>query len=94
LRRVRPKKIIKKKGIPPPLPEKDNERGIIRLTSQEDGCLVFEVSQDEENLNKFNVYEEFIDRDSFSAHQKRVHESNWGAITVNVERHYQITDVN
>jgi len=65
-----------------------------RLTSQEEGCLVFEVSQDEENLNKFNVYEEFIDRDSFSAHQKRVHESNWGAITVNVERHYQITDVN
>ncbi len=64
-----------------------------RLTGQEDGCLVFEVSQDEANLNRFNVYEEFIDRDSFSAHQKRVRESNWGRITINVERHYQITDV-
>ena len=66
----------------------------IRLTTQEDGCIVFEVTQDESNLNKFNVYEEFVDRDSFSAHQKRVRESNWGAITENVERHYQITDVN
>ena len=61
------------------------------LTCQEDGCLVFEVTQDEENLNKFNVYEEFIDQDSFAAHQTRVRESNWGTITINVERHYQIT---
>jgi autoinducer 2-degrading protein len=65
----------------------------IELTRQESGCLDFKVSQDTENLNKFNVYEEFTDRISFANHQDRVRQSTWGAITVNVERHYEITDV-
>jgi autoinducer 2-degrading protein len=65
----------------------------IELTRQESGCLDFQVSQDTENLNKFNVYEEFTDRNSFASHQDRVRRSTWGAITVNVERHYEITDV-
>jgi autoinducer 2-degrading protein len=62
------------------------------LTKQESGCLVFEVSQDAENVNRFNVYEEFTNRESFSNHQDRVGKSKWGAVTVNVERHYEITD--
>ena len=61
------------------------------LTRQESGCLVFNVAQDTENLNRFNVYEEFSDRTSFASHQDRVRQSAWGAITVNVERHYEIT---
>ena len=65
----------------------------IELTRQESGCLVFKVSQDSENPNRFNVYEEFTDRDSFANHQDRVRQSTWGTITVNVERHYEITDV-
>jgi quinol monooxygenase YgiN len=65
----------------------------IELTRQESGCLVFKVSQDTENLNRFNVYEEFTDRNSFANHQDRVRQSTWGAITENVERHYEITDV-
>ena len=65
----------------------------IKLTKQEAGCLVFEVSQDGDNMNRFNVYEEFTDRDSFSAHQVRVRESKWGEITSSVERHYEITDI-
>lgn len=65
----------------------------IELTKQESGCLVFKVSQETENLNRFNVYEEFIDHASFVNHQDRVRESKWGAITVNVERHYEIIDV-
>ena len=64
----------------------------IALTRQESGCLVFKVSQDTKNQNRFNVYEEFTDRNSFASHQDRVHQSAWGAITVNVERHYEITD--
>ena len=44
----------------------------IALTRQESGCLVFEVSQDTENRNRFNVYEEFSDRTSFASHQDRV----------------------
>jgi autoinducer 2-degrading protein len=65
----------------------------IELTTQESGCIVFKVSQDTDNLNRFNVYEEFTDRNSFANHQVRVRESKWGAITKNVERHYEITDV-
>jgi quinol monooxygenase YgiN len=65
----------------------------IELTRQESGCLVFKVSPDTENLNRFNVYEEFTDRNSFANHQDRVRQSTWGAITENVERHYEITDV-
>jgi autoinducer 2-degrading protein len=63
------------------------------LTKKENGCLVFEVSQDAENINRFNVYEEFTNRESFSNHQIRVGKSKWGAVTVNVERHYEITDI-
>ena len=63
------------------------------LTKQENGCLVFEVSQDAENVNRFDVYEEFANQESFSNHQDRVGKSRWGAVTVNVERHYEITYV-
>lgn len=65
----------------------------IKLTKQESGCLAFEVSQDSRNVNRFNVYEEFSNRETFSNHQDRVGKSKWGAVTVNVERHYEITNV-
>lgn len=61
------------------------------LTKQEVGCLQFEVTQDQHNLNKFNVYEAFVDQQAFNYHQQRVKNSTWGKITVNVQRHYQIT---
>jgi len=62
----------------------------IELTRQELGCLVFDVSQDETNKNQFNVYEEFIDRNAFEAHQQRVANSDWALVSKNVERHYRI----
>ena len=65
----------------------------IELTRQEKGCMVFEVTQDTHNESRFDVYEEFIDQNSFSNHQDRVRASKWGTVTVNVERHYQITGV-
>ena len=65
----------------------------IELTRQESGCLVFKVSQDTEKINKFNVYEVFTDRNSFANHQDRVRKSKWETLTINVERHYEITDV-
>ena len=64
----------------------------IELTRQETGCLIFEVSQDEENLNRFNVYEEFTDQNSFADHQDRVSKSKWGVVSANIERNYQITN--
>ena len=62
------------------------------LTIRESGCLVFEVTQSGQNPCIFNVYEEFKDKASFELHQKRVSSSYWGEVTVNVERHYQITE--
>lgn len=62
----------------------------IALTKNEVGCLVFKVTQDKSDLNRFSVYEEFKDKDSFQFHQDRVRESKWGKITKNVERNYNI----
>ncbi|HBF08121.1 MAG TPA: antibiotic biosynthesis monooxygenase [Gammaproteobacteria bacterium] len=60
------------------------------LTRAEPGCLVFKVTQDETQPNKYHVYEEFQDEASFQSHQNRVKESQWGAVTQNVQRFYEI----
>jgi autoinducer 2-degrading protein len=62
----------------------------IRLTLQEEGCLVFEVLPEKEDASRFRVYEEFSDGRSFELHQERVIGSRWGEVTANVERHYQV----
>jgi len=64
----------------------------LELTQQEAGCLVFRVSPDPENRNVFNVYEEFVDRDAFDLHQRRVKSSRWGEVSAKVERHYEISE--
>jgi autoinducer 2-degrading protein len=61
----------------------------IELSRKESGCLIFEVTQDNEDKHKFHVYEEFTNRDSFDRHQERVQTSNWGAVTRNVKRYYE-----
>jgi len=61
-----------------------------QLTMQEIGCLVFEVTQCEKQPCRFDVYEEFTDQAAFEAHQIRVGASQWGRITENVERHYEV----
>ncbi|WP_261904688.1 putative quinol monooxygenase [Vibrio fortis] len=62
------------------------------LTRQEQGCLLFEVTQDPNNPCNFSVYEEFVDQQAFDTHQSRVKTSDWGKITHRVKRHYQIID--
>lgn len=62
------------------------------LTRQEKGCLIFEVTQDTETSNRFNVYEEFTDQAAFEIHQQRVQQSDWGKVSANVERYYQVTE--
>lgn len=64
----------------------------IKLTRAELGCRVFSVNQSELSLNRYDVYEEFTDRDAFESHQARVKASHWGKITINAERHYQISE--
>lgn len=63
------------------------------LTLEEPGCIVFRVSQSTLQPNRFEVYEEFINREAFETHQQRVKASDWGKITKNVTRHYQVTDM-
>lgn len=70
----------------------DELSGHIELTRRENGCLRFEVTQSPDVENVFYVYEEFIDRAAFEAHQQRVKLSGWGRVALNVERHYQVTE--
>jgi quinol monooxygenase YgiN len=63
-----------------------------KLTLAETGCLIFTVTPDEVNANKFSVYEEFINQAAFDNHQARVNASAWGEATKNVERHYKISN--
>jgi autoinducer 2-degrading protein len=51
------------------------------LTKQEPGCLIFKVTPDIDNPNRFSVYEEFVDQAAFDLHQSRVKNSNWGKVT-------------
>jgi len=62
-----------------------------RLTLEEPGCLVFEVTQNKNNPNRFDVNEEFVDKAAFESHQERVKNFYWGKVTVNVERYYEST---
>ncbi|WP_392340638.1 putative quinol monooxygenase [Moritella marina] len=60
------------------------------LTRNEPGCLMFNVTPSEINFNRFDVYEEFINKTAFEQHQARVKGSAWAKATANVQRHYEI----
>lgn len=62
----------------------------IRLTRLEAGCILFEVTEDEATPGRFTVLERFSDQAAFDAHQARVKASDWGHISRNVSRQYQI----
>lgn len=62
-----------------------------KLTEQETGCLLFSVTVDKNNPNKFDVYEEFVNQTAFDMHQSRVKSSTWGKVTHRVQRHYQVS---
>ena len=66
----------------------------IKLTHAEPGCIRFHVQQSSSKPHRFDVYEEFIDREAFEYHQQRVKQSHWGAITSDVIRHYQVSEEN
>ncbi|MHA3913637.1 putative quinol monooxygenase [Halovulum sp. GXIMD14793] len=50
----------------------------IRLTRQEPGCLLFEVTQDDADPAVFHVSELFEDQAAFDFHQTRGGASPWG----------------
>ncbi len=65
----------------------------IKKTRAEDGCIAFEVVQDTENNLKFTVYEEFTDKEAFDKHQERAKESDWGKLTRDYKREYEIKEI-
>ncbi|WP_119395982.1 putative quinol monooxygenase [Salinibius halmophilus] len=64
-----------------------------RLTREEPGCLRFEVVQCPDNPLRFNVFEVFVDKAAFEHHQQRVQASYWGSATQDVQRFYQVSDL-
>lgn len=64
----------------------------IKLTLEEPGCIIFEVTQSESDPCRFDVYEEFIDKASFEMHQERIKKSRWGKVSINAERHYKLVE--
>lgn len=65
----------------------------IKLTLAEPGCLSFNVVQCTDNPNRFDVYEEFESRAAFETHQERIKNSTWAGVTVNVQRHYELSEL-
>ncbi|MFL2825347.1 MAG: putative quinol monooxygenase [Alphaproteobacteria bacterium] len=61
----------------------------IEHTLNEDGCLEFDVTQDDSDECIFHVFEKFLDNDAFNLHQARTKISDWGAVSKNVERFIQ-----
>lgn len=64
----------------------------IELTRNEVGCLRFDVTQDPNDPHVFVVYEVFVDRVAFEAHQQRVGTSAWGRVAAAAERHYSVSE--
>lgn len=64
----------------------------VEATKAEEGCIEFEVIQDKGYPNRFNVFEIFIDRESFDYHQERTAGSQWAVASANVVRHYNVTE--
>ena len=63
----------------------------VELTRDEDGCVSFDVERLGDSL-VWQVRERFRDRTAFDAHQRRVAESEWGAVTAGIERQYEVDD--
>ena len=61
----------------------------IENTLNEDGCLEFDVTQDDSDECIFHVFEKFLDDDAFKSHQVTTKASDWGVVTKNVERFYK-----
>lgn len=62
------------------------------LTSQETGCISFEVTETADPLI-WTVEELFTNRESFDAHQKRTRASVWGSETRTIAREYEISEI-
>jgi len=65
----------------------------IRLSREEPGCVVFKVWQDEAWPRKFHVLESFESPEAFQKHQERIMNSEWGLVSRNAVRDYDIVGI-
>lgn len=62
----------------------------VALTRAEQGCIAFNVTQDEQIEGRFLVAEIFATQAAFDNHQARTKASNWFNITKEIPREYSI----
>jgi len=62
----------------------------IALSRAEEGCLRFDVTQDEADASKLHVFEIFKSQESFDAHQARREGSAWVKASKNCPRDYVV----
>ncbi|NOD34027.1 MULTISPECIES: putative quinol monooxygenase [unclassified Ruegeria] len=62
----------------------------IALTRAEEGCMSFEVVEDQTTPGRFMVSEVFATQAAFDAHQVRTKASDWFQVTQGIPRNYTI----
>lgn len=62
----------------------------IALTKAEEGCLSFDVVEDQITPGRFTVSEVFVNQHAFDAHQQRTKASEWFLTTQGIPRSYTI----
>ncbi|NOD83240.1 putative quinol monooxygenase [Ruegeria sp. HKCCD6119] len=62
----------------------------VKLTRAEQGCISFDVIEDQTCPGRFNVSEVFADQQAFDAHQARTRASDWSRVTQGIPRDYRI----
>lgn len=63
----------------------------IALTRAEEGCISFQVVQNDAIPGRFMVSEIFASQTAFDAHQARTKSSKWYLITEGIPREYSVT---
>ena len=64
----------------------------LELTRAEPGCIVFEVTPEEDGLT-WAVHERFVDQAAFDAHQARAATSDWARQTADIPRDYTVDEI-
>ncbi|MBB5751558.1 putative quinol monooxygenase [Prosthecomicrobium pneumaticum] len=62
----------------------------VALSRAEPGCLTFELRWSVDPPGRLLVSESFVDEAAFAAHQERMKNSAWFAVTAGLARHYAI----
>ncbi|NOC90826.1 putative quinol monooxygenase [Ruegeria sp. HKCCD6604] len=62
----------------------------VKLTRAEQGCISFDVIEDQSRPGRFNVSELFADQQAFDTHQARTRASDWSRVTQGIPRDYRM----